>query len=211
MGRIRDGLRVLCVGLVAHALMLGSAVAGTVSIAWDPVSDSDVAGYVVYWGTTSGVYTNQEDVGLATTATIPVGDCTTWFVAVKAYDRDRNYSVEYSNEVSGWGRPTIETITPAVVERGWSTYVDIEGMNFKPATRVEVEWPGVTVGSVNITACGALRALVSVPNNAAEGFANVTVVQPDGVYGTAVAAMEISRDKTPPGQVPNHRREGDRR
>lgn len=191
--------------------LAGPCVAGTISIAWDAVPDADVAGYVVYWGATTGVYTDQVDVGNVTATTISVGDCVTQFVAVKAYDRDRNYSLAYSNEVAGWGRPSIATLTPGVVERGWSTYVDIEGTNFKPGSVVEVEWPGVVVNGTSIGACGALRALVTVPNNATEGFANVTVVQPDGVYGTALAALEISRDKTPPGQVPNPRRQGDNR
>jgi len=43
--------------------------AGTVTVSWDPVSDADLAGYKVYYGTSSGTYPNVVDVGNVTTHT----------------------------------------------------------------------------------------------------------------------------------------------
>ena len=51
-------------------LMSGTASAGPVTIAWDPNKEADLAGYVVHYGTASGVYTHRLDVGKVTTATI---------------------------------------------------------------------------------------------------------------------------------------------
>ena len=45
------------------------AYAGSVTLAWDANTDATVAGYRVYWGTTSGVYTNMLDVRTGNTAT----------------------------------------------------------------------------------------------------------------------------------------------
>lgn len=198
-------------GVILVLSLAGVTHAGTVSIAWDPVPDTDVAGYRVFWGAATATYSDQVDVGNVTATTITVGDCQDWFVAVKAYDAAGNQSLEYSNEVVGWARPVVSTLQPSVVERGWRTSVLISGSNFKPGSSVLIDWPGVVVENVSITACDRLTVDVVVANNAPEGLATVEVIQPDQVFGAKVSGLEISRDKTPPGRVPNHRREGDRR
>lgn len=43
-----------------------SAAADTLNLLWDPSPDSNVAGYLVYVGTQSGVYSNAYDVGNST-------------------------------------------------------------------------------------------------------------------------------------------------
>ena len=43
-----------------------SAAADTLNLMWDPSPDSNVAGYLVYVGTQSGVYSNAYDVGNST-------------------------------------------------------------------------------------------------------------------------------------------------
>lgn len=37
---------------------------GSVRLAWDPSPDSDIATYIIYYGTESGVYTQKYDAGL---------------------------------------------------------------------------------------------------------------------------------------------------
>ena len=67
-------------------LMSGTASAGPVTIAWDPNKEADLAGYVVHYGTASGVYTHRLDVGKVTTATIAtLIDGKTYFFAIQAY------------------------------------------------------------------------------------------------------------------------------
>ena len=48
------------------------AFSGTVSLAWDPVADTDLAGYRVYYGTAPGNYTQSVDVGNVTSTTTPI-------------------------------------------------------------------------------------------------------------------------------------------
>ena len=47
-----------------------AAFAGSASLAWNPVTDSDLAGYKVYYGTSPGSYTSSVDVGNVTATTI---------------------------------------------------------------------------------------------------------------------------------------------
>jgi hypothetical protein len=77
-----------------------SALAADVTLAWNPNSESDLAGYRIYYGTTSGSYTNSRDVGNATTCTISnlLAGQTYYFVAT-AYDLSGNES-GYSNQAS---------------------------------------------------------------------------------------------------------------
>jgi hypothetical protein len=59
----------------------------SITIAWDPVSDSAVAGYLVYEGVASQSYTNIIDVGNNTSATLTgLAPGMTYYFAVATYD-----------------------------------------------------------------------------------------------------------------------------
>jgi hypothetical protein len=71
-----------------------------VSLAWDPNTEPQLAGYKVYVGTASGVYTTAIDVRNVTTytvASLPPGQ--TYYFAVTAYDVS-GFESGFSNEVS---------------------------------------------------------------------------------------------------------------
>jgi fibronectin type 3 domain-containing protein len=84
------------------SLILSATVAGTANLTWDANTDSDLAGYKVYQGTSSGTYA-------ASVSTIPKGTTsytvaglqtgTTYFFIITAYDNAGNESL-HSNEVS---------------------------------------------------------------------------------------------------------------
>ncbi len=109
---------ILLVVLVVLAMGFENAEAGSAMLMWDaPTTNADgtpltdLAGYRVYWGTSSGNYTNS---AVATRCySCPTGsdgggedwECvvslqpnTTYYFAVTAFDISRNES-EYSNEV----------------------------------------------------------------------------------------------------------------
>ena len=74
---------------------------GQAKLAWDPPDIStDVAGYMIHYGTASGTYLHAIDVGNATSYTISnlIGRQTYYF-AVTAYNAV-SYESVYSNEVS---------------------------------------------------------------------------------------------------------------
>ena len=90
-------------------LISRSTSAGSLTLAWDPTPDPSVIGYVVYVGTTSGLYTESVDVGPATTfsMTNAVDGCTYYF-AVASYAKGPLVGPP-SAEVSGAtnGGPTL--------------------------------------------------------------------------------------------------------
>ncbi len=77
--------------------------AAEVTLAWDPNSEEDLAGYKIHWGTESGNYSLSVDVGNVTIYTLK--DLTpglTYYLAATAYDTNDNesaYSIELTYTV----------------------------------------------------------------------------------------------------------------
>jgi hypothetical protein len=85
----------------------GSSGGGTIKLAWDPNTESDLAGYRVYYGTSSGAYENSIDVGrgtpsggLVTYSLTNLAKGQSYCIAVTAYNTSGNES-GFSNEVCG--------------------------------------------------------------------------------------------------------------
>jgi len=75
--------------------------AGTISLAWDANTSSGIAGYKVYYGTSSGNYPDVINVGNTATSTVSnLQSGHTYYLAVTDYDTSGNES-GYSNEISG--------------------------------------------------------------------------------------------------------------
>ncbi len=74
------------------------ASGATVDLAWDANTEPDLAGYKIYYGTASGNYSHNIDVGNVTEYTLTgLDDGVTYYLAATAYDADNNesaYSVE---------------------------------------------------------------------------------------------------------------------
>ena len=175
------------------------AQAGSIAIAWDPVTDSDLAGYRVYYGTTTaGAYTSQQDVGTTTALTLTgLQDCTTYHVAVKARDAAGNISVAFSTEVTGMARPTITQIQPAAAEQGLPVTITITGANFAPGATLQFGNSAIAVASVVVQSCTQLPATVTPSASAAIGVTTVEVTNADGVFGTSAGLFSVQAS-TPP-------------
>ena len=94
-------MRRAIVALVLLAILLvlpKVGLAAEITLAWDANSESDVAGYKVYYGTASGKYTHSVDVGNVTQTTLHVSK-KKYCIALTAYDTYGNES-DFSNEVS---------------------------------------------------------------------------------------------------------------
>lgn len=86
----------------------------SISLAWEASSGPDIAGYNIYYGGTSGSYTNMVNVGNVTNAAIyGLVAGATYFFAATTYDFFGNES-DYSNETSY----TVPTTTASVQIRG---------------------------------------------------------------------------------------------
>src|ERR1700740_379151 len=82
---------------------VSAAEAGTVTLQWDSNKESDIAGYVVGYGTVSGQLTTTVDVGNHTSYQLTnLESGRKYFIAVRAYNAVRAMS-EFSAEVSVTG------------------------------------------------------------------------------------------------------------
>ncbi len=100
----RRGLRRILWAPIAIGLLLWlcpvAATAGSLSLAWDPNTEDDLAGYKVYIGTASQTFSQIIDVGHVTAFTVTdLLEGETYFSTVTAYDIFVNES-NFSNEVS---------------------------------------------------------------------------------------------------------------
>lgn len=153
--RVTRLLALLTLLLVAG--MVHAQAAPQIPISWDPVTDADLVGYRVYFGTSSrhcGTTTRfcdkaadcadvvppactysgggSMDVGLVTSAILTVpADCTNYFVAVRALDASGNLSASFSNEFQGWAGVTITAPTSLACEKGKNCAFTIAGTNFR--------------------------------------------------------------------------------
>lgn len=97
--------------VVVSAMLLTPALlrAGSVTISWNANPEADVVGYVVLYGTQSGVYAFSQPVGKVTTATLAnLKDGQTYYIVIRAVNAD-GLSGPMSGEVSAVVSPTSPT------------------------------------------------------------------------------------------------------
>ena len=71
----------------------------SVTLSWDANTEPDIAGYKVYWGTSSGVYDKFSDVSQTTASVSDLAIGIRYYFAVKAYN-EAGLESGYSEEVS---------------------------------------------------------------------------------------------------------------
>jgi hypothetical protein len=143
-GSICVVLLLLC---AAETLFSGSLIA-----TWNPNTEADLAGYKVCYGTESGKYSVEKDVG---NTTVYVADNLTdgqnYFFVVKAYDQTGNVS-NPSVEVNGRpGKPTLVAINQGnAVRLVWTPIAGTQNYQiFKGGTPYFT--PAVPIATVNAT------------------------------------------------------------
>jgi PKD repeat protein len=79
----------------------GNSFAGTINLAWDASTSSNVGGYKIAYGTSSSNYTATVDAGNKTTYSLSgLQDGAKYFFAVKAYDTAKTAESAFSNEIN---------------------------------------------------------------------------------------------------------------
>lgn len=123
----------------AYALSLtcaSSANAATLTVLWDPSPGSNVAGYIVYWGTQSGVHGTSLDVGNQLTAHVTgLADSTAYYFVVRAYDAAgmmSDPSVEATGNTAAAGIPSAPAIS-CPLPTGTSTNGGPVAVTFQPS------------------------------------------------------------------------------
>jgi hypothetical protein len=101
--------------LLAFVLLLPAfaRAGGSVTLSWNANHEADLAGYRIYYGTSSGYYSNSLNAGNVTSFTIDnLSEGITYFFAITAFDNAGNES-GYSAEVSA-AIPSTDTTPPFI-------------------------------------------------------------------------------------------------
>src|SRR5262245_46050982 len=116
----RAQMRAVVSLLLATLFVLASASvlrAATVTATWNANPESDIAGYRLLYGTSSGNYTTTIDVGNVTTYVATVTGGQTYFFVVQAYDTSgltSPNSAEVSVNVPAGPAPVLTSLGPTV-------------------------------------------------------------------------------------------------
>ena len=92
-------------GIILNAILLAGlpssllAETGKVTLAWDPIEDSELAGYTVVWGQSPKAYSGAQNVGISPEATLTLEAGKTYYMAVQGVDK-QGLAGELSEEVT---------------------------------------------------------------------------------------------------------------
>src|SRR5881397_2262341 len=194
-------LFVACALTVLCSLAPALSSAAQVTLAWDPNTETDLAGYKLYYGTSSGSYPSSVDVGNLTSYTLSgLIEGRTYYFAATAYDLNVNesgFSNEVSKAIADVTPPTVSITAPAAgatvlgtmtVSASATDNVGIVGVQFK--------LDSVNLGAEVTAAPYTISWPTTTATNAAHGL---TAVARDAAGNTAAsAAVSVTVDNTPP-------------
>jgi hypothetical protein len=202
-------------GLLA-ILPFSSALAGQITLAWDPSPETNVVAYRIYYGVATGTYTNTVQVGKVTTATVSnLVAGIPYFFAATAVD-DVGLESEFSAEVSGTiplpnQPPTLNPLTDLVIEEnaGQQT-VNLAGISSGATNENQTLTvtasssnptlvPNPTVSYTSPSATGTIRF---TPAPYAFGVATITVSVNDGGASNNVATRTFKVTVNSVNQAP---------
>src|SRR2546426_5809029 len=175
--------------------------AAQVTLAWDPNTEPDLAGYKLYYGTSSGSYQFSVDVGNLTSYTLSgLLEGRIYYFAATAYNSsldESGFSNEASKAIADVAPPTVSITAPAAgatvlgtmtVSASATDNVGIVGVQFKLDSvnlGAEVTAAPYTISWPTTTATNAAHGLTAVARDAAGNSATSAVVS-------------VTVDNTPP-------------
>ncbi|HYK90654.1 MAG TPA: fibronectin type III domain-containing protein, partial [Acidobacteriota bacterium] len=135
---------VLLPALLLLVLIPGRVVfAADVTLAWDANSETDLAGYKVYYGASSRNYSTVINVGKVTTYTLTGLAPGTYYFAVTAFNTAQAESA-FSNEVSKAIGDTTPPVISSVTATGITASTAVVGWTTNEASDSQVEYGPTT-------------------------------------------------------------------
>ena len=149
--------------------------ADTVTATWNKNSESNIAGYILSYGTQSGTYSTSINVGNVITKQVNLSPGYRYYFVVQAYNTSSQVSPRSAEVFADIGvatsAPRITSLTPTSGSVG--TSVTIAGVNFGATKGTStVKFNGITATP---TTWSATRLVVQVPPGASTGNVVVTV------------------------------------
>jgi fibronectin type 3 domain-containing protein len=168
-------LACLCIFTLPGPGLVQTGLAAQVSLAWDPNTESDLAGYKVYYGTVSRAQTDSIDVGNVTAYTVMgLLEGRTYFFAATAYDRygrESGFSKEVSTTTSSLCTYTIAPASQSFTASGGSGTAGVTASaGCKWSASSAASWVTITSGSSG-TANGTVRYSVAANSGGARSAA----------------------------------------
>ena len=162
-------------------LFTGNLFAANANLAWNASSSSNVGGYIMSYGQSSGNYSSSIDVGNATTYNLSgLLAGSTYYFAVRTYDSTKTDQSAYSNEVT----LTIPVSTAVTADFTANTTSGTEGLvvKFTPdTTGLVTNWAWDFPGSYTPSITNSTAQAVSVTYPAPGSYSvALSVPGPDG-------------------------------
>lgn len=171
----------------------GPPPAGTIGLQWGKATDDSVVGYRIYYGRASGRYDRHVDVGPETSHELTgLEPCTEYFVAIKARNAAGEESPGFSEEIRGWPRPAVASVTPPHAAPGEAVTLTIVGENFRAGATIALSAEAGEARSVRVPSCRELVAEVTISPSAPTGPHDVEVVNKDGTFGVGAGLLTIA-------------------
>ena len=216
--RVRCAALSVLGALFLALLPLNALATGNISLAWDPSSTTNLAGYNIYYGVASLAYTNMVSAGTATSITISnLVEGTTYYFAATAYDT-AGLESDYSAEVSGLVSanvpnqvPTLDALVNVTInENAGLQTVTLSGISSGAITEVQTlavtatsSNPGIVPNpTVTYTSPNTAGSLTFTPVTSAVGSAIITVSVNDGGASNNIVSRSFTITVNPVNQPP---------
>ena len=201
-------LPVLILLLFIHISIVHSA---QVTLAWNPNTEQDLAGYKIYYGTSSNNYTMGVDAGKNVTYTLSgLGNGITYYIASTAYDTE-GYESDFSNEVVFNAPPpctySISPVSQSFGQAGGPGTVNIttqSGCNWTAVSNAS--WLVITSNS-SVTGNGTVNYSASSNSSASMRTGTLTVAGQSVTVtqsGVPQYTLSITKAGTGSGTVTNN-------
>jgi PKD repeat protein len=172
--------------VLALFLFSGNSFSGTVNLAWDSSTSSNVGGYKVAYGTSSGSYTSTVDAGNKTTYSVSgLQDGAKYFFAVKAYDANKTVESAFSNEINA----TVPTTTTPTIT------ADFTANKTSGTAPLTVDFTPVTTGTITSWKWDFPGSYTPSVTNSSAKVATVTYPTP-GTYSVSLTVTGSSGSVT---------------
>lgn len=186
----------------------GNSLASYLTLAWDPNTEPDLAGYRVYYGTAPREYVDSIDVGNITTYQLDyLLDGVTYFIAVTAYDTSGNES-DFSHEVSGVGitdptnaPPTATAGPDQTVREGVMVVLDASNSSDPDDGIASYQWEQTAGSPVTLSDPTAVQPSFTSPDVGPAGESltfRLTVTDHGGLESTDTCIVNVTWENVPP-------------
>ena len=187
------------------------AYTAQVTLAWDPNTEPELAGYKIYYGLLSDQYSSSVDVGNQTSYTLSnLPDGKTYYMAATAYDRE-GYESDFSNEVVFNAPPpctySVSPVSQSFGPEGGSSTVNVtatSGCNWTAVSNAS--WLVITSNS-SITGNGTVNYSASSNSSASMRTGTLTVAGQSVTVtqsGVPQYTLSITKAGTGSGTVTNN-------